>query len=115
MKYENRQLKKAQKQAKRAVRTELSARNRKKNAESGKKNRQKKAEIKATKQADKEREHPASDINTAPASSKPKKKKRRDMTLEDYLPIEKIANGVIYTTDHRYVKILEIEPINLFA
>lgn len=34
------------------------------------------------------------------------------MTLEDYLPIEKIANGVIYTTDHRYVKILEIEPIN---
>lgn len=98
LKYENRQLKKAQKQEeKRRVREE---------------NRQKKAEIKATKQADKEREHPASDINTAPASSKPKKKKRRDMTLEDYLPIEKIANGVIYTTDHRYVKILEIEPIN---
>lgn len=90
LKYENRQLKKAQKQAKRAVRTEL----------------------KRQKQADKEREHPASDMNTAPASSKPKKKKRRDMTLEDYLPIEKIANGVIYTTDHRYVKILEIEPIN---
>lgn len=105
LKYENRQLKKAQKQAKRAVRTELK---RQKQEE----NRQKKAEIKATKQADKEREHPASDINTAPASSKPKKKKRRDMTLEDYLPIEKIANGVIYTTDHRYVKILEIEPIN---
>lgn len=41
-----------------------------------------------------------------------KKKKRKDMTLEDYLPIEKIANGIIYTTDHRYVKILEIEPIN---
>ena len=34
------------------------------------------------------------------------------MTLEDYLPIDKIANGIIYTTDHRYVKILEIEPIN---
>ena len=68
LKYENRQLKKAQKQAKRAVRTELK--------------RQKQEE------------------------------KRRDMTLEDYLPIEKIANGVIYTTDHRYVKILEIEPIN---
>ena len=41
-----------------------------------------------------------------------KKKKRKDMTLEDYLPIDKIANGIIYTTDHRYVKILEIEPIN---
>lgn len=41
-----------------------------------------------------------------------KKKKRKDMTLEDYLPIDKIANGIIYTTDHRYIKILEIEPIN---
>lgn len=41
-----------------------------------------------------------------------KKKKRKDMTLEDYLPIDKIANGIIYTTDHQYVKILEIEPIN---
>lgn len=107
LKYENRQLKKAQKQAKRAVRTELKL-------QKQEENRQKKAEIKATKQADKEckKEHPASDMNAAPASSKPKKKKRRDMTLEDYLPIEKIANGVIYTTDHRYVKILEIEPIN---
>ncbi len=44
--------------------------------------------------------------------SKKAKKKRKDQTLEDYLPIEKIANGIIYTTDHRYVKILEIEPIN---
>lgn len=41
-----------------------------------------------------------------------KRKKRSDVTLEDYLPIEKIAHGVIYTTDHRYVKILEVEPIN---
>lgn len=45
-------------------------------------------------------------------SASSKKKKRKDMTLEDYLPIDKIANGIIYTTDHRYVKILEIEPIN---
>lgn len=103
LKYENRQLKKAQKQAKRAVRTELKRQKQEEKRKVREENRQKKAEIKATKQAD---------INTAPASSKPKKKKRRDMTLEDYLPIEKIANGVIYTTDHRYVKILEIEPIN---
>ncbi|WP_455436322.1 VirB4 family type IV secretion system protein [Hungatella hathewayi] len=41
-----------------------------------------------------------------------KKKKLKYQTLEDYLPIEKIANGVIYTSDQRYVKILEIEPIN---
>ncbi len=47
-----------------------------------------------------------------PSSVSSKKKKRKDMTLEDYLPIDKIANGIIYTTDHRYVKILEIEPIN---
>lgn len=48
-----------------------------------------------------------------PSPSVPsKKKKRKDITLEDYLPIDKIANGIIYTTDHRYVKILEIEPIN---
>jgi len=29
-----------------------------------------------------------------------------------YIPIEKIANGIIYTKDHRYVKIIEVEPIN---
>lgn len=41
-----------------------------------------------------------------------RKRKRKVQSLEDYLPIERIANGVIYTNDHRYVKILEIEPIN---
>ena len=29
-----------------------------------------------------------------------------------YLPIEKIENGIIYTKDKRFVKIIEIEPIN---
>ncbi len=29
-----------------------------------------------------------------------------------YLPIEKIANGIIYTKDRRYVKIIEVVPIN---
>ena len=29
-----------------------------------------------------------------------------------YLPIRKIENGVIYTKDHRYVKIIEVIPIN---
>lgn len=48
----------------------------------------------------------------AAADTPVKKKRRRDMTLEDYFPIDKIANGIIYTTDHRYIKILEIEPIN---
>lgn len=29
-----------------------------------------------------------------------------------YLPIKKIENGIIYTKDHRYVKIIEVIPIN---
>ena len=29
-----------------------------------------------------------------------------------YLPIEKIQNGIIYTTDHRYLKIIEVVPVN---
>ena len=39
-------------------------------------------------------------------------KRKKSQTVEDYLPVEKIANGIVYTTDHRYLKILEIEPIN---
>lgn len=29
-----------------------------------------------------------------------------------YLPIQKIENGIVYTKDHRYVKIIEVIPIN---
>jgi len=29
-----------------------------------------------------------------------------------YLPIKKVKNGIIHTTDNRYVKILEVTPIN---
>lgn len=32
--------------------------------------------------------------------------------IESYLPIDKIENGIIFTKDGRYIKILEIEPIN---
>lgn len=32
--------------------------------------------------------------------------------VSSYLPIRQIKNGVIYTTDHRYVKLIEILPIN---
>lgn len=32
--------------------------------------------------------------------------------VAEYIPIKNIANGIIYTKDHRYVKIIEIEPIN---
>lgn len=29
-----------------------------------------------------------------------------------YLPVSKIENGIIYTKDHRYVKVIEVIPIN---
>ena len=29
-----------------------------------------------------------------------------------YLPVRKIENGIIYTKDHRFVKIIEVVPIN---
>ena len=32
--------------------------------------------------------------------------------VADYLPVEKIQDGTIYTRDHRYLSILEITPIN---
>ncbi len=114
LRYENRQLKKAQKQEKHEVRTELKLHKREEKRRIREETRQKKAEVKAAKQEDKARRKgtPVPNIDTVSASAKTNKKKRKDMTLEDYLPIEKIANGVIYTTDHRYVKILEIEPIN---
>ena len=32
--------------------------------------------------------------------------------VADYLPVLKIENGIIYTRDRRYVKIIEIEPVN---
>lgn len=32
--------------------------------------------------------------------------------LADYIPIEKIEHGIVYTKDHRYIKILEVIPVN---
>lgn len=32
--------------------------------------------------------------------------------VAEYLPIQKIENGIIYTKDHRFIKIIEIIPIN---
>ena len=32
--------------------------------------------------------------------------------LADYVPVERITNGVIITRDHRYVKIVEVVPVN---
>ena len=32
--------------------------------------------------------------------------------LAEYLPVSKVENGMIYTKDHRYVKVVEVVPIN---
>lgn len=32
--------------------------------------------------------------------------------IADYLPIEKVEHGIIYTKDKRYVKLVEVTPIN---
>ena len=51
-------------------------------------------------------------------SKTPRRKKqdhRKSEKLEfvqDYLPIKDLKNGILETTDGRYIKILEIEPIN---
>ena len=86
--------------------------------------KQQKAEEKAAKQRqiDQKREatlskkeakkRAAYEEKQAKKQANPTKKKRKYQTLEDYLPIDRIENGIVYTTDHRYVKILEIEPIN---
>lgn len=63
-------------------------------------------------QDDKAVQKSASKSRQTASQSSARKKKRKFQTIEDYLPIEKIAHGVIYTTDGRYVKILEVEPIN---
>ena len=70
----------------------------------------------ARKAASRARKHPEAAAaqpeqkKQSPASGK--KKKRRFQSIEDYLPVDKIEHGVIYTTDGRYIKILEVEPIN---
>lgn len=32
--------------------------------------------------------------------------------IAGYVPIEKIENGIIYTRDHRYIKVVEVVPVN---
>lgn len=54
--------------------------------------------------------------NPADSGEKPGKRQNasppRMQTPAEYLPIEKISNGIIFTRDHRCLKILEVTPIN---
>ena len=51
-----------------------------------------------------------------PKQKKPHRRSKADSPflnpVAEYLPIEKIANGIIYTKDHRYIKLIEVVPIN---
>ena len=38
--------------------------------------------------------------------------KQRNEYVQDFIPVKNIRHGIIETTDARYIKILEIEPIN---
>ncbi len=48
----------------------------------------------------------------AKAKGKRNRRKEKFEFVQDYLPIRDLKNGIIETTDNRYIKILEIEPIN---
>ena len=52
---------------------------------------------------------------TKDSSAKRKTRKRKPEKLsftQDFIPIKNLEHGIIETTDGRYIKILEIEPIN---
>ena len=42
----------------------------------------------------------------------PEEKVKPLNALAEYVPIEKIVNGIIFTKDHRYVKVVEVIPVN---
>lgn len=43
----------------------------------------------------------------------PMEEKNRPLNpLSEYIPIEKVENGIIYTRDHRYIKVVEVIPVN---
>ena len=48
----------------------------------------------------------------AKKNEKPRRKEAKGESVQSFLPIRDIRNGMVETTDGRYLKILEIEPIN---
>jgi len=51
--------------------------------------------------------------NSKPGARKAKRSKPEKLEfVQPFLPVKDIRNGIVETTDGRYVKILEIEPIN---
>ena len=48
------------------------------------------------------------------AKEKPEKRRKHEKAafVQDFIPIKSINGGIVETTDGKYIKILEIEPIN---
>lgn len=46
------------------------------------------------------------------STKQPHRKSRKEIWTEDLIPVRNILNGVIHLNDGRYIKILEVEPIN---
>ena len=45
-------------------------------------------------------------------NDKGKRKKKELESVQTFIPVKNICRGVIETTDSRYIRILEIEPLN---
>jgi len=71
-----------------------------------------KQQLREAKRAEKRKPESDTSVKERPQNPTSKKKKRKDITVSEYLPIEKIENGIIVTGDHRYVKIIEVAPLN---
>lgn len=77
-----------------------------------KKNSKKERPAKANKAKKKAKERPEKErLPKRPAHVKEQKPACLN-PVADYLPIEKVENGIIYTKDHRFVKVVEVVPIN---
>lgn len=50
-------------------------------------------------------------VSKKPANAKKQKAEKLEF-VQNFLPIKNLSNGIIETVDGRYIKILEIEPIN---
>ena len=50
-------------------------------------------------------------VSKKPVNAKKQKVEKLEF-VQDFLPIKNLSNGIIETVDGRYIKILEIEPIN---
>ena len=58
------------------------------------------------------RRHAPPKAATRNRAAQPKRRSRRENTTEDMIPVLDIQNGIVHMKDGRYIKILEVEPIN---